>query len=184
MSIDARFRTTEYLIEVSDFGHLALWEKWSAQSLGPISKRAVRWEQDCQTWTCQVGALGIRNLPVCVNFSWDILNKHRVCFWHATSRVVDYDQIEEWFRKHLPNVPRTNAMNFHHCINVIKERGDCLYIVEGQYDHPYANECYGDFATIEAARVAAAAVPLHKALERIVIDHDGGREVLRERRPG
>lgn len=41
------------------------------------------------------------------------LNGKRILFWHATSKRVDYNDIEKWLDEKFPGIPRTDAQNIH-----------------------------------------------------------------------
>ncbi len=115
--VDPRLKDTEFLIEADHFSQLSLWEKCHT---------LVKWEEDSRGIFFTIGNLA--GHPIAVNLSWAKLNGHRICFYSADSRVVDWQMIREWLDKicyplwdNGTRHARTNAMNFHHCFqHVIK----------------------------------------------------------------
>lgn len=60
---------------------------------------------------CPVGFVGCANCqkwPVYVEFSFALVNGHRVTFYNPTSPMVDWNLIEEWLKTHFPNVCYTD----------------------------------------------------------------------------
>jgi hypothetical protein len=122
--VDPRFDKTFYLIETDDCSRLTLWREYSKEApkcgpmlggenmLNPIHGR-LEWEQDNPGKIIHVGDCDDR--PVHISCFWNILDGKYVCFWEATSQVVDYKLIEEWFALYCPKARQTNAMNFHNC---------------------------------------------------------------------
>lgn len=102
------FSEVRGLTEATDFEVHCLWlgyherGKWTEHILGNV---------------VTVGAWTGR--PIVVAFRYADYNGQRLCFWHATSQLVDYEIVREFLDKAFPNVPRTDAANFH---NVLAER--------------------------------------------------------------
>lgn len=42
--------------------------------------------------------------------------------WYATSRFVDYNMIDAWFKLHFKDIPTTDANNFHHITNAARRK--------------------------------------------------------------
>ena len=126
MATDPRYADTYYLVEATDSEHLAEWCRLSTQSPYRFDRkdiRTVEWVQTSPGYTFEVGRLNDR--PICVHLQWDYLNGALVCFWEATSRLVDYDLIYPWLETRFPNVHTTsNAMNLHNVIGEINRRRD------------------------------------------------------------
>lgn len=98
--IDPRFQYTLFFVEADSFSRTALWARYSSPALGWVS---------CSAGVCaQIGKLEGR--PVCVQFDWAVINEHVVCFYSATSEVVDWAMIEELISQH--DAPKCDAMNF------------------------------------------------------------------------
>lgn len=111
--VDPRFKDTEFLIEADEFAQFALWREWHGR---------VKWEEESAGLAYTVGEIG--GSPVVVSCFWAKLNGHRVCFYNATSRVIDWEMIETWLKRACYPLwdsktrhAQTNAMNFHHCID-------------------------------------------------------------------
>lgn len=113
-TVDPRFKETEFLIEADNFSRFALWQEWHGK---------VLWEQDSGV-IYTIGEFG--GEPVCVEFSWNFINGHRVCFYHPTSQVVNWIMVREWVEKicyplwcNGTRFAHTNAMNFVHCMQYV-----------------------------------------------------------------
>lgn len=89
------------VVEANSFEIHSLWEKYQRD-----------WDDRSRMGLLvMVGELA--GMPVCMSLSKAVVKGHTVLFMDATSQVVDHRQIDAWFAKHLPNVRRTDAMNFH-----------------------------------------------------------------------
>jgi len=116
--IDPRFKDTIFRVEANSYEHLCLWNEW---------KERIKWEDDNLGIWYQIGE--INNLPICISMRWTKINNYLILFYHPTSRIVDHDQIEDWFKKHCypkwdkdTRIAHCDAMNFHHCIHAIKAK--------------------------------------------------------------
>jgi hypothetical protein len=123
MAEDPRWSATRYLVEATEYEKHAAWcfrAKHSPWRYDLHATNDVEWTKTSPGYNCQIGKLAGKS--VCVNVQWDYLNGQLVCFWEAASLVVDYDMIEAWLKKELPNVTFTcNAQNLH---NVLIEIGN------------------------------------------------------------
>lgn len=68
----------------------------------------------------------VDNKPVCFQVEWAKINGILVAFWSATSQVVDYKMIEDWFVLHCNPThngrqSRCDAQNFHQCLSKTRE---------------------------------------------------------------
>lgn len=131
--IDKRFDNTVYLIEANAYEQLALWQTNAIDSGWTFDKGKwpkIRWEQQNPGTHIVIGYVEEKSRwlefwkhseprPVALYFFWDKLNGKTVCFWEACSEIVDHKMIQNWFNENLPNIPRTNAMNFGHVISAI-----------------------------------------------------------------
>jgi hypothetical protein len=71
-----------------------------------------------------IGRVGKR--PVVLSLFICVIKGYRICFYHATSQIVDHLIVDEWLKKAMPPsahrrdgfLNKTDAMNF---INVIHE---------------------------------------------------------------
>jgi len=95
---EPRFKEVTYLIEASDAERGYLYNQ-------------VKYEMDAVGWSATLGTLD--DMPVCIIVWFGNVVDKRVAFWSLTSTVQDYRMSQAFFDKYLPNVPRTDAMNFH-----------------------------------------------------------------------
>jgi nitroimidazol reductase NimA-like FMN-containing flavoprotein (pyridoxamine 5'-phosphate oxidase superfamily) len=59
------------------------------------------WEEVRDSGTLEtVGCIGKR--PICISLRYARINGQLILFYHATSTVVDWDQIRAWLQKNLP----------------------------------------------------------------------------------
>lgn len=105
-----RIQATEYLVEATNFEQFILRQQNSdgiewTEDLIPGEARTVGY--------IQVGPGPDGKCPIVVTLTWAILNEHRICFWDATSRMVDHHRIDTYFNRYLPGVRRVSAGNFH-----------------------------------------------------------------------
>lgn len=112
----------KFVIEASSFEHQKLWEYWG----NPPERARVHWIAQSRGWLLEIGKLDSR--PICLSVSGALLNGQAVLFYYATSEVVDWAQIELWFKEHCwpqwDNGRRRahcDAMNFHHCVLAIEQ---------------------------------------------------------------
>lgn len=122
---EPRFQATDALVEATDFERTKLWQEnaldseWYSPKMG---KPTLDWKQDLSGRLCEVGAVvtkksGQDRRPISVCFTWATINGKLICFWEATSRFVDHNIIEAWFeRAFRPQIPKTNATNFHNVL--------------------------------------------------------------------
>ena len=94
------------VVEATGYEKLALWQEWHVADKRP-------WIQGRSGLSEQIGT--VAGLPVCLSLLVDTVNGHRILFWEATSRVVDYEMARRWLDHVLPPTAknRTDAMNFH-----------------------------------------------------------------------
>lgn len=105
---DKRYANTFYRVEATTYEVLTIIGRYDD---------CYRWKQDHFGTLETVGRLDSR--PIVITCQWYEIHDRLVMFWEATSEVVDYKLIEEWFNTHCP-CPSTNAMNFHNCIREIE----------------------------------------------------------------
>lgn len=125
-TLEDLINTAVFVVEASSFEKQSLWERWAQQSPNPV-KKLIDW-QDCgRGWLIQIGQLDDR--PVNLSIFGATLNGQHVLFYEAVSQVVDWTQVEKWFKEHCwpkwDNGTRRahcDAMNFHHCIEAVTEQ--------------------------------------------------------------
>jgi hypothetical protein len=120
--MDARFTLTEYVVEATSTEQYYLWKDASPN---------CKWEQGMSGLAIEVGKLGgplQEKRPIVITCQWNRINGMDVLFWEATSRLVDYRMIEEWFKQNCypyehssGKAAKCDAMNFHSCIRYSKE---------------------------------------------------------------
>ena len=95
------FNNLHGLVEATDFERHTLWH----------CHERVNWKDDGIGYGHQIGTLNER--PIFVAFNFATIDGKRICFWHATSSLVDYDMIEEWLKTNLKYNNKVDANNFH-----------------------------------------------------------------------
>lgn len=123
--IDPRFPCTQYFVEADSFTRVSLWNTYAKKGKATLLTHDLpryEWE-DCTTGaSLQLGTCDGR--PVCVAFFWALINGAVVCFYDATSQVVDWQLVEA----SLDGLPawdqgrRTDAVNFGHCLNFTEDQ--------------------------------------------------------------
>lgn len=109
---DKMIAATEFWVEADGFARQALWSEWHTK---------LNWRSEGRGTGLQIGELDSRPVMLCLIWEW--LNGRLVCFYEATSQVVDHAMIEKWLEKTC-NGKRTHddrpitcdANNFHHCL--------------------------------------------------------------------
>lgn len=111
LSDKEKIAKTTFVVEATDFEQLVLWDKWHDK---------LDWQEISRGLLRTIGELDDR--PICVSLLWSLLNGKPVCFYEATSQVVDYELVNEWRNKTFHAAGHCNAMNFHLCLHVVEER--------------------------------------------------------------
>lgn len=115
------FKQTEVVVEATDCERLFLWKDYSKDAIVKTEINRYTWEQMNPGICPKIGELA--GFPVCVSCFWNKINGIMVCFWEATSRVVDYEMVKKWvLGRCRPTCQSTNAMNFHNAIIYIDEQ--------------------------------------------------------------
>lgn len=93
------------ICEANSFETMSLWDDYT-------KKYNYTWkETGYGGYLLTVGF--IKKHPICISVSKAIVRGKTILFWDASSLLVDHRKIDKFFKKYLPGVPRTNAMNFH-----------------------------------------------------------------------
>ncbi len=82
------------VVEATSFEKYALWQ------LNKFRDNPRTWIENLQGQLAIVGYVG--NDPVCISLLVDKVSNQKILFWHATSKIVDYDQIKKWLETYLP----------------------------------------------------------------------------------
>lgn len=113
----------EFVVEASSYEKQSLWERWAKQSASP-TKSLLDWLDCGRGWLIQIGELDKR--PVNLSIFGATLNGHHVLFYEAVSQVIDYAQVDQWFKEHCwprwdsgTRRAHCDAMNFHHCVEAV-----------------------------------------------------------------
>lgn len=132
--VEEFWKKTIFLVEANSFEQMTLWREWSLQAVASKqhipdlpNDRRFYWEQQQpgQIYTVAV----VKNRPICLSVNWYRLDSEYIAFIDATSVLVDWKKINDWIEKR--NIPkwdngtrpgRCNAMNFHLCVDAIRER--------------------------------------------------------------
>jgi hypothetical protein len=77
----------------------------------------VDWVDNKEGRLVHIGSLGTR--PVKLHLTWATINGCVVCFYEATSELVDWDMIDKWIAQTFPRIPKEDASNFSHCLQHI-----------------------------------------------------------------
>ena len=131
------FKDVVFLVEATSHEDQFLWTEWSADYLtlpyapkeeGKFARKRVDWQQVSLGHMLTIGE--IDNRPICVSMSYAIINGRKIMFYEGCSQLVDHEMIREWLKHFTLNTIRwdggtrwghCDAMNFHHCLDAIKE---------------------------------------------------------------
>lgn len=106
-----------YVVEANGNETLNIWSRWCDRENPYGHPKRYKWEP-FGGWLETVGHIDDR--PICISVMFNKIDGHYVCFWHATSQLVDYKMIDEWFDKMAPGLKRTDAMNVHNAMHEIE----------------------------------------------------------------
>jgi hypothetical protein len=112
----SKFKEVVFLVEADSFADLSLWCRHFHDADAP--RRVKSWENDNPGYCTVVGTCDRR--PVNLSMSYNMINGHRVLFYHAVSQVVDHELVDKFLKINFPDVGRCDAMNFHQCIQHIE----------------------------------------------------------------
>jgi hypothetical protein len=135
--IEAKIKATKFLVEATGAEQHFLWSLHARYShKHHPSYPSLTWEQHACGSLVSVGNVQIfkkqsgsgalyEQMPVCVSLTFATIDGAVVCFWDATSQVIDYRLVEKWLNQKFAHVPpregRTNAMNFHIVTNALRD---------------------------------------------------------------
>jgi hypothetical protein len=111
---DSRLSKIVALVEANSFEQMTLWEAYSDKH---------KWDQDNKGFAPLIGEVDRR--PIRISIAFSAIDGVLVGFWEATSQLVDFKMIEDWFRRECPQIfPGDNkysydAMNFAQVISQI-----------------------------------------------------------------
>lgn len=109
---DARFLTTQFVVEAGDAERNDIWFRWC--ELG-----GVEFVQDNPGWSQEIALVAER--PMRATVFWYIIAGARVAFVDLFSGWTWNREIAEiWFCTVFPSIPRWNALNFNNVISAIR----------------------------------------------------------------
>lgn len=127
---DTRFAETQFVVEANSCESLYLWKDCQTHK--------NEWVADNSGIMVLVGE--VNELPVNISVNWNTIDGLKVLFWHPISRMVDYQMIEDWFKRNCnPTYDGgkrracTSAQNFHIVIHEARDRKEKWKVVG---DHP------------------------------------------------
>jgi hypothetical protein len=110
-SFDPRLEYVDCMIAATHNEQHNLWSTHAAESSyrPAFATIPVDWAEDGLGKVAQIGELG--GFPICVSWSFAVVGGAVLCFYEATSRVVDHDVVRAWADSICTT--HTNATNFH-----------------------------------------------------------------------
>lgn len=116
---------TEFVVEATGAEQQMLWGKFCKDSMFQTRFTTHAWKQINPGYLVCVGELA--GFPVNVSLIWNTIDGALVLFYEAVSRVVDHDMVKDWLKERCSpywdggtRLAYTNAMNFHHVLDYIK----------------------------------------------------------------
>lgn len=131
MSDEETFRMklgdTVFIVDANSYEHLCLWRESAKQADRPLIDNPVDWRQDNAGHMLTLGHLD--GMPVTLLLRWDIIDGCRVMFIDSPSAITDSRMVDRWLEENCKpptydggRPARTDAMNFHHCLDAIRQR--------------------------------------------------------------
>ena len=98
-------RKVKNIVEMTDTESFMLWKEY----------------QDDNIYNTENSGSGLHvgfinddeNMPIWISLQFGKYKGVEFLKWEATSRFVDYNVINAWFKEHFPEARYTNAMNIH-----------------------------------------------------------------------
>jgi hypothetical protein len=135
----------EWIVEATSEERFNLWQDYH-------NDPKYNWEEVSRGWSYYIIELNINGngkiksetLPVYINFSFAIINGHKICFYTSNSLLVHHGYIESflttYFQRTHDDYSRwnhTDSANFHNCIGYLEdidlEPRDTIYEKEDKY---------------------------------------------------
>jgi hypothetical protein len=82
------------VVEATDCERHLLWEKYHERK---------KWEENLSGHGAHIGDIDGR--PIWVSLLTAVIDGKKILFWHVTSKVADYDQVDTWIETALADVP-------------------------------------------------------------------------------
>jgi hypothetical protein len=106
--LDKKFDEVVYFVKASFDESLFLWNELHTK---------LDWKEYNRGLVYTIGEINDR--PINVEFNFCYINNKLICFYDCISQLCDYKMLEDWLDTTFPNVPDTNAMNFHHAVHSV-----------------------------------------------------------------
>lgn len=127
MSPDEKMKRVDFFVEADTFSREQLDIRYGR---GNNRADAPDWNNDGQGFGKTVGYInGKEDQAVVVAFNFAAIGDKWVCFYHATSRFVDWTMIEKYIDDNWPvkydngtRTARVDASNFHNCYSFCCEK--------------------------------------------------------------
>ncbi len=123
------FKDVVFIVEATSYEQHVFWENYFYKS--KYETLIIKdWLQETAGKIITIGKCDKR--PVCVTIFWAWLDGCKIMFYEATSQVVDHKMVKEWFKHFSSHIKwdgntrlaHCNSLNFHLCIQAVKERGE------------------------------------------------------------
>jgi hypothetical protein len=102
-------KDSSFVVEATSMEQSQLWEQYNKKGL--IFSNAG--------YGITVGNLNDR--PICISITKATYKGKNILIWEATSQLVDYMMIEDFFKKTFNEYKKADAQNFHNCIHYLNE---------------------------------------------------------------
>lgn len=110
------------VVEATSYEKHSLWADYSIESdrsgFGRKKpSRLLRWDAAREGYLPKIGEIAGR--PIHLSLLVDVVDGHRLLFWHVTSAVSDIEVVEQWLTDNVEAYAsnHTNAMNFHNVLH-------------------------------------------------------------------
>jgi len=109
----AKLKSSIFFVEATSTEQYYLWKEYHER---------VTWVQDYEGFAETIGHINSR--PVVVSYKFAEIFGKRICFYEATSTIVDHTMVEAFIKENYPikydndsRTAMTDAMNFHNAIH-------------------------------------------------------------------
>jgi hypothetical protein len=123
----AQLKKVAFVIKATSYEQICLWEKHH-------NTLTLSWEEIAEGSVVVLKHVGIKRRPIVICISFAKLNGYLIAFIDDTSQLVDHAVIDKYLDENCNpkwdkgnRQARTDAMNFHHVVNHIKELTNPTY---------------------------------------------------------
>lgn len=102
-------KDSSYVVEATSMEQSQIWERYHKKGLS-FSNAG---------YGVTVGHLNDR--PICISITKAQYKGKNILLWEATSQLVDYVMIEDFFKKIFNEYKKSDAQNFHNCIHYLND---------------------------------------------------------------